>query len=402
MTDLRTRLREADRMAAPDLWPHILTREPRGEPPPRFPWGQAATIAFAVGVAALAVLVLIRVLPLGGVKPGGPSPTRPAPVISSSSSPSPSTAPTLPPAVLSATDFPVPADLMTAADGSLFSGRASSSQKALILVRIAADGTRTRATIPDHLAYYMGPMAATGTAVYVGTDVIGRFTDAKDELVRVDASTLRLTKRITLPANVGPLVTDGASLWGAVGDRVVRFDPVSLAERAAVVIPGLDLAPSGSGLIFSMSKGSTGLWVAAGNADRAFLYRLDPVGLAIRSRTRVPGGPEQGLSVVASSRAVWWIGPTGVRRVDPATGSFQRLVTVEGGLESAVAREDGLVLFLGDLHSIALTDARGRIVARSDELGDLGSGMRLDGRSLWMNRGLGIVRFVLADVPLGT
>ncbi|TMK83217.1 MAG: hypothetical protein E6G44_12210, partial [Actinobacteria bacterium] len=63
MTDLRTRLREADRMAAPDLWPHILTREPRGEPPPRFPWGQAATIAFAVGVAALAVLVLIRVLP---------------------------------------------------------------------------------------------------------------------------------------------------------------------------------------------------------------------------------------------------------------------------------------------------------------------------------------------------
>ena len=55
MTDLRTRLREADRMAAPDLWPHILTREPRGEPPPRFPWGQAATIAFAVGVAALAV-----------------------------------------------------------------------------------------------------------------------------------------------------------------------------------------------------------------------------------------------------------------------------------------------------------------------------------------------------------
>jgi len=91
MPDLRTRFQPADRIAAPDLWPDVLTREP-GEPPPRSPWGRVTTLAVAVGVAALAVLVLIRVLPLGRAKPVAPSPT-PSSAIAPSFTPSPATLP---------------------------------------------------------------------------------------------------------------------------------------------------------------------------------------------------------------------------------------------------------------------------------------------------------------------
>src|SRR5207244_12400928 len=92
MPDLRTRFQPADRIAAPDLWPDVLTREP-GEPPPRSPWGRVTTLAMAVGVAALAILVLIRVLPLGSAKPVAPSPTPTTPSPSSGPSPARSAGP---------------------------------------------------------------------------------------------------------------------------------------------------------------------------------------------------------------------------------------------------------------------------------------------------------------------
>lgn len=75
------RLREFDRLAAPDLWPDIRTRVPTGEPPgPR--WPRLATIALALAVAA-AGLGLVAVAFLGGPGPRpatdpSPTPTRPA------------------------------------------------------------------------------------------------------------------------------------------------------------------------------------------------------------------------------------------------------------------------------------------------------------------------------------
>ena len=77
------RLRHLDRLAAPDLWPEIRTRVPKGEPPgPR--WPRLATIALALAVAA-AGLGLVAVAFLGGpearpIAPAEPTqtPTRPA------------------------------------------------------------------------------------------------------------------------------------------------------------------------------------------------------------------------------------------------------------------------------------------------------------------------------------
>jgi hypothetical protein len=77
-------LREIDRMPAPDLWPDIRTRMPRGEPPgPR--WTRLATIALALAVAA-AGLGLVAVAFLGGpearpVAPASPTPTPTRPAI---------------------------------------------------------------------------------------------------------------------------------------------------------------------------------------------------------------------------------------------------------------------------------------------------------------------------------
>ncbi|TMK84945.1 MAG: hypothetical protein E6G44_08600, partial [Actinobacteria bacterium] len=134
MPDLRTRFQPADRIAAPDLWPDVLTREP-GEPPPRSPWGRVTTLAMAVGVAALAILVLIRVLPLGSAKPVAPTPT-PSSTITPGPTPSPAKLPSAG-EVVGTIHFD--ATILAAADGKLFAIR-QDTEKAYTMARIERDG----------------------------------------------------------------------------------------------------------------------------------------------------------------------------------------------------------------------------------------------------------------------
>jgi hypothetical protein len=88
------RLRELDRIAAPDLWPAIRGRLPSHEPTAR-PWSSLLTIGLALAVAA-AGLGVAAVAFLGGpetqtVAPASPTPTRPALITPSPNTDSPPT-----------------------------------------------------------------------------------------------------------------------------------------------------------------------------------------------------------------------------------------------------------------------------------------------------------------------
>jgi TolB protein len=77
MSDLRTRLRGADGVPAPDLWPDIATRAPRRPPSPS-PWPRVAAGLVAAVVAVTASLLLVRSLPNKTPKePVGTTPSRP-------------------------------------------------------------------------------------------------------------------------------------------------------------------------------------------------------------------------------------------------------------------------------------------------------------------------------------
>ena len=324
MTDLRTRFRAADRIPAPDLWSHVLTREP-GEPPSRFPWGRATTLALAVGVAALAILVLIRVLPLGGAKPVAPSPT-PSSTITPSSTPSPATLPSAG-EVVGTIDFQ--STLIAAADGNLFAIQ-QDTEKAYTLARIQGDGSMTTVRIRDGLTNYIGRMAATSEAVYLGTDVTHRFTDAEDELVRIDANTLKVTARATFPeGNVLAMAAEQDGLWVALPDRILRLDPVTLSAHAAWTWLGPNPTPPFPDSVASLSLGRGGLWAVIGNALHAALYRLDPQSLAVLGHAKVPGLPGQGFIATASDQAVWMVYDSGIRKVDPQRASIAKLIPLE-------------------------------------------------------------------------
>ena len=394
MPDLRTPFRTADRIPAPDLWPNVLTREPGG-PPPGSPWGRVATLAIAVGVAALAILVLIRVLPLGRAKPVAPSPTPSGPTISPGPSPSPVALPSAG-EVVGTTDLQ--GSLLAAAGGKIYAVRAV-TDTAYTMLRIDADGSRTSSRINDDLSYYLGRSAATADAVYLGTDVIHRFTNTRDELIRIDAKSLKVTAKVTLGDNVSSLIADRHDVWVSIANRILRLDPSTLAVRSTVVVPGLDPAPTGADSI-SLAVGRGGLWAVAGNALRATLYRLDPQSMAVLGHAQIPGLPGQGFFVTATDQTVWMVYDSGIRKVDPQRASIGKLIPIPE-LTTAVARGNGLVAVLGQA-SIAQIDGEGQMVALTEDIGEVGGLIAVDGRDVWTTGNSGILHFVLADVPGGS
>jgi Tol biopolymer transport system component len=82
MADIRTRFREADRIAAPDLWPDITTRRP-GRAPPGSGRPRVAITLLALALAGVGIFAMARAF-LGPAeepdRPSGPTPTRFVPV----------------------------------------------------------------------------------------------------------------------------------------------------------------------------------------------------------------------------------------------------------------------------------------------------------------------------------
>jgi TolB protein len=76
MADLKTRFRGAERIAAPDLWPDIASREPRppAPGPSRARRAVAATLALALAVAGVALVIRAFEGPMDGAQPITPAP----------------------------------------------------------------------------------------------------------------------------------------------------------------------------------------------------------------------------------------------------------------------------------------------------------------------------------------
>lgn len=301
--------------------------------------------------------------------------------------------------------FPVrDTELFTARDGGLFAIRTPrEGVKRVTLLRVDRQGrVTTRATSFD-LAPYLCGVAAGPAGFYASTCVIQRFTDARDRLLRFDPKTLAVRARAFFPGMVTP-VTLGSRLWATIGTGdVVRLNPRTLAVEARRHV----LSPlPGSGeeaALYSPAIGLGGLWVLTGDRTKMELVRLDPTSLAVRSRTRLrhdlAGTVNQ---VVAGPRGVFLVG-TAIAAVD-ARGRIGKTIA-EPDLGAAAVYGSGLVGVTYPPAALVLLDAHGRVRART-HVRDAGNPLAVDGRNLWLignaGRGFGLVHVRLAAARLSS
>jgi hypothetical protein len=277
-------------------------------------------------------------------------------------------------------------------------GRATS----VTVMRVEHTDAATRKRVSFNLpgGGYLADVSAGPDGIYAGTAVIRRFTEAPDELVRIDPRTLTIEARASFPASVAT-VEQGSRLWAAIGDgRVVRLDPRTLAIEASRRVLAAAAAASGA---VSLSKPAVGLgsvWVLAGNATDLELVRLDTTSLAIRSRTRVPTGGRlaQALNhVSADSSHIYLVGDA-VATVG-ADGKLRGRPVLVGGLANAAIHGTGLLGLTAERPALVLLDRDGRIRARTT-FADAGAELAVSGQDAWFlgdaGRGNGIVHVQVA------
>jgi hypothetical protein len=292
---------------------------------------------------------------------------------------------------------------MTAAAGGVFGVGSTHSNSVVTVFGINHRGAVLRRNLSDPLAYYFSQMVAYGPSVFIATSVVKRFTDAPDELLRVDASTLRVTGRTRLPSGVVALASGIGQLWVATEDRILRVNPRSLATEASYRIPGATVPPVGSSTITALALGPGGLWATLNaSVRRSFLYRLDPLTLTVRRREALPAlDADQGLEVVADPESSWLVLGRYIRRVAPSGQLSRPLLTP--GLQGAAAQGRGLLalLYTGSSNETLIElNRRGKVIARS-KIADAGGRVAVDGRAVWLLHGLGLAHWTLIHPNAG-
>jgi len=295
-------------------------------------------------------------------------------------------------------------------DGVLFAARGRSlfalvirpgQPRSISVMRVDRGGAATSKRVSFDLPGSLADVSAGPEGIYAGTSVIRRFTNAPDELVRIDARDLTLQARARFPSSVAT-VEDGRRMWAALGDgRVVRLDPRTLALEASRRILPSALAASGAATLSKPASGLASVWVLAGNARDLELVRLDPTSLAVRSRTRVPTGGDlaQALhAVAAESRHVYLVGSA--LAAVAADGKLVRRPVLVPGLANAAVRGAGLVGLTAEPPALLLLEPDGRVLARTT-FADAGAALAVSGRDTWFlgdaGQGNGIVHVRVAD-----
>jgi hypothetical protein len=288
------------------------------------------------------------------------------------------------------------AELFTARKGTLFGVVMPQDRSDRVTVfRKDTDGRLAERSARFPLEPFLCGVATGPRGVYAGTCVIRRFTGARDQLILLDPRTLTIRARAYFPGMVS-LVVEGSRLWAAIGDgELVRLNPRTLAVEARRQVVRRRPGMGQEALVFSPSIGLGSLWVLTGDKRGLELLRLDPVNLALRSRTRLPRGLARTTEgVVADPQHVYLTG-TAIASVD--TRGRVGKPFPEPDLGAAVAYGSGLV---GVTYppAVVLLDAHGRVRARSPLL-DTGLPLALDGRDLWLegdaDQGNGLVHIRL-------
>lgn len=376
--------------------PLLLPESPRGTfmhetmrrviPRPRTPGGRARTSTGMVLVAAVGAIIVAVVVPVGGY--GSPARATPLRTHASTSERR---------AVRLVRVYRLQTNLVTAASGRVFGVVSTHSNSVVTVFRINQRGAIWRRKLSDPLAYYFSQIATLGPSVFIATNVVKRFTDAADELLRVNSSTLRVTARARLPSGAVALASGAGQLWVATANRILRVDPRSLATEAAYRLPGA-APPVGSSSITSLALGPGGLWgTLVDNVRHRFLYRLDPLTLTVRRRVALPAreAAQLLLGVVADRQSTWLELGRYIRRVAPSGQLSQSLLTP--GLQGGAAQGRGLLalLYTGSSdETLVEINHRDKVIARSN-VGDAGARIAVDGHAIWVLHGLGLAHWTL-------
>lgn len=288
-------------------------------------------------------------------------------------------------------------NLMTAVPGQFFGGVLNERSRTFTIERIDSGGSISRRAVRDPLAWYFSQIAAEGRDVFLATNVVKRFTNASDELLRLSASTLRQTGRITLPSGVVALVAVHGDVWVALADRILRIDSGTLRIAASFRMPGAGLPPTSTNTITSLALGPGGLWATYASPGHSWLYQVNPGTLAVISRRAIPmrGG---GARVVAGLDSTWLSGENFVRRVS-SDGRLGPAVSTTGLQAAAVAGQRLLALLDAGgspNETLVQIDDRGAIVGRT-HVGDAGGEIASNGRSVWLLHGLKLAHWVLSQ-----
>ncbi len=407
MPDLDSDLREALRELAGEIPP---TPRVPGQMLRRARRRRLRTVVVAVVTAGLvayggfAGADFIRGLgPHPAPSPAGQSPTPfPTPTPGASPQPSPSGS-SLPEAARLEQTFPTQSGEFAAGDGALFAFTINRSQTGVTLSKITATGSIMSKVITDPLAYYFFPIAASADSVYLGTRVIQRFTTAPDEIIRVDAATLSVVTRTTMPQEVIELLASSSGLWVELDTEILKLDRSTLATLATYTVSGAAPPPQGGSEFSSLALGPGGLWATFGNALHTTLYRFDPQSMALRSRIVIPKSG-QGMQVTASPESVWISGDGFVWKVS-SSGRLVGGPRFIDGLSAATAQGGGVVGLIyveggsagpAGATLLAQIDPFGSVVAES-KINDF-SGERpivVAGARFWGLSGRRIARWVL-------
>jgi hypothetical protein len=269
---------------------------------------------------------------------------------------------------------------------SLFTARGSTlflitfpEQHATSIAVERVDPTATlRRRLRFPLAYYLMDLSAGAHGLYAGTAVIKRFANVADELVRIDPRTLAVRARASFPGRVAAIEA-GGRMWASIGDgRVVRLDPTSLRVLAS---RRLFSARSVALHDLSLSKPAFGLgslWTIAGGDTRTDLLRMDPMTLAVRSRTRLALAAP--FSEVIADRTHVYLARRGIASVD-AQGRVVD-VTADANLDAAAICNNALVGLNDAASAIELLDAQGRVTAKTP-LRDVSGELAVSGNNAW-------------------
>jgi dipeptidyl aminopeptidase/acylaminoacyl peptidase len=333
-------------------------------------------------------------------QPSEPIPVTPSPTPTPEASSLPPAGQVLGTVVL--TSSPDQTVIWTVSDGTVYAAMWVSSEHSsqFTLVQVDPDGSRTTSVAPFDLIDYLFTIAVSPDGyVYVGTSVIKRFTEAKDELIRVDPDSGRVEAKATFDGRVAPLA-HGASLWASIGDgRVVRLDRATLGEVASRRLVPLGRALSNSAVLSRPEYALGRVWVLVEDGLALDLVSLDPQSLDVLSRTPVPreGDLFQALSQVVGDDSHLYLVGGAIQPVGPNGGLLGAPVLVPG-MSGATVFGDGLVGFVSqestDTKLLVELSSDGTILAGLD-VPEGGSDIHVEGPDAWfagdMGQGSGIV-----------
>jgi outer membrane protein assembly factor BamB len=325
MTDLDTRLRAADRIAAPDLWPDIASR--RAGPAPSHdpgPGRRVAAAAVALAVAAAGGFLLVRSF---GAGREAPAPQEPATHGQAGDLPAVELA------VADVVDVGGPIGSVEAGDGVVFvavSANDGSNGGRIVGIDPATGETVLEASVDTVPTWEVG---GQGLAVADGVLWVGGGHDGPGgggAVLAVDAATGQVLDRVVLGGQlVADVAVSGDGVWvlqfGSGADepvRVVRLDPVThevVGTDPLTQTYARQIVAAGGGIWVHerMSRGAT--------VTESVLTRVDPASGTVD--VSVPlGGYAAGFEAVGGS--LWAAASSddvanmlqSLVRIDPVTG----------------------------------------------------------------------------------